>query len=157
MGNRAVIIGSETLKPTKNPHTDYGVYLHWNGGMDTIKPLCALAKKLGIRPLNQDSSYGAAYLAGLMTSFFADGLSVGIVSFNHEANKTEAKLREQLTADLDPGDNGIYFIDDDWSISDRIKFLTKEQDDHQFYDMLEELVKCQGPGIVKQYQESKNT
>ena len=39
MGNRAVITTQEYLT---NPDT-IGVYLHWNGGRDSVRPSCSTA------------------------------------------------------------------------------------------------------------------
>ena len=56
MGNRAVI----TTKERK-----IGLYLHWNGGRDTIEPLLKYCELQGFRPPSQDC-YGWARMCQVM-------------------------------------------------------------------------------------------
>ena len=44
MGNRAVITIRDNLK---NRDDWQSIYLHWNGGYDTVKPALDLAKEYG--------------------------------------------------------------------------------------------------------------
>lgn len=53
MGNRAVITDAEKK---------IGLYLHCNGGRDTIEPLLAYCKLKGYRDVENDPSYAFARL-----------------------------------------------------------------------------------------------
>lgn len=96
MGNRAVI----TTVDRK-----IGVYVHWNGGRDTIQPLLKYCELKGFRPPSSDP-YGWARLCQVLGNFFGGTLSVGIGPYS-----TDRKM--------DPGDNGIYVIDG-WRIVERL-------------------------------------
>ena len=97
MGNRAVITTRKDLK-------DIGVYLHWNGGRDSVEGFLTYCKIKGYRPPEYDN-YGWAYLCTTIGNFFGQsGLSLGV----DVANKL----------DCDNWDNGTYIIKD-WKIVDR--------------------------------------
>lgn len=95
MGNRAVIT---------TPKKDLALYLHWNGGRDSVEPLLKYCELQGYRPPSSDN-YGWARMAQVMGNFFGGALSLGIDSFK--------RLGDQ-------GDNGVYIIDG-WEIVDRIE------------------------------------
>ena len=114
MGNRAVVTFNNRssiekyIKDASRPmhlegyvedHPDtIGVYLHWNGGYDSIKPFCMACKELGYRSPASDD-YGIACFIQLVRNFFGmDGLSVGV--------NTLSRL------DCDNGDNGVFFVDE---------------------------------------------
>jgi hypothetical protein len=112
MGNRAVI----TTKEQK-----IGVYLHWNGGRDSIEGFLAVCKDLGHRPPEQDC-YGWARLCQVIGNFFGDTTSIGIDTLDR--------------LDCDNGDNGMYIIEN-WDIVER-KFIGeyfKEQNEYSLEDM----------------------
>lgn len=114
MGNRAVI--------TTKEH-EIGVYLHWNGGRDTVAPLLRYCELQGYRPPSADC-YGWARICQVMGNFFGGSLSLGIDRF------------ERLG---DPGDNGIYVIDG-WEIVGREGLYDgfAEEDGYDFDEMLHE-------------------
>ena len=95
MGNRAVITTRDNYK-----NNGVGVYLHWNGGRDSVEAFLATCKAKGYRPPERDC-YGWAYLCREIANFFDDGLSVGIDTLNR--------------LDCDNGDNGTYIIEN-WEI-----------------------------------------
>lgn len=95
MGNRAVIT---------TPEKDMALYLHWNGGRDTVEPLLKYCEMQGYRPPSADS-YGWARMAQVMGNFFGGSTSIGFDRF------------ERLG---DQGDNGVYIIDG-WKIVGRIE------------------------------------
>lgn len=96
MGNRAVITTAERK---------IGLYLHWNGGRDTVEPLLRYCELKGYRaPSNDD--YGWARLCQVVGNFFGGTLSVGIMPYSDDGC-------------MDPGDNGIYVIEG-WRIADRV-------------------------------------
>ena len=96
MGNRAVI----TTVDRK-----IGLYVHWNGGRDTIQPLLKYCELKGFRPPSSDS-YGWARLCQVLGNFFGGTLGVGIGPYTTDRR-------------MDPGDNGIYVIDG-WRIVERL-------------------------------------
>lgn len=95
MGNRAVIT---------TPEKNLALYLHWNGGRDTVEPLLKYCELQGYRPPTSDC-YGRARMAQVVGNFFGGFLSLGIDRFD--------RLGDQ-------GDNGVYVIDG-WEIVDRIE------------------------------------
>lgn len=96
MGNRAVI----TTRERK-----VGLYLHWNGGRDTVEPLLRYCELQGYRPPSEDD-YGWARLAQVVGNFFSGSTSVGIGAYTTDVR-------------MDPGDNGIYVVDG-WRIAERL-------------------------------------
>ena len=109
MGNRAVI---------QMQGQDVGIYLHNNGGYDTIAPLLHVAKHYGIR----GDDYGIARLAQMLGNFFGGILNIGISTTDH--------------LDMDNGDNGTYVIDDQFNIVDRLFYDGPEQSNHPFEEMV---------------------
>lgn len=71
MGNRAVITLAK--KPTAN---SVGIYLHWNGGAESVLAFAEAAKHFGVRL--HDETYATARLAQIIGNFFGGTLSVGI-------------------------------------------------------------------------------
>lgn len=114
MGNRAVIT---------TPKRELGLYVHWNGGRDTIEPLLKYCELKGYRPPSEDS-YGWARMCQVLGNFFGGTLSVGIDAYSNDNW-------------MNPGDNGIYVIDG-WSITDRIHPYEgfEEQQEYDFNEML---------------------
>ena len=115
MGNRAVI---------QMQGQDVGIYLHNNGGYDTIKPLLDVAKTYGIR----GDDYGIARLAQMLGNFFGGTLSLGVSTLD--------KL------DRDNGDNGTYVVDSQFNIVDRLFKRSPEQDGHPYKEMVREFCKA---------------
>lgn len=70
MGNRAVI-------------TDEGrniaVYLHWNGGRDSVEGFLEYCKRKGCRGFGDDTPYAAARLTQVVANFMGGTLSVGVM------------------------------------------------------------------------------
>lgn len=118
MGNRAVIA---------TPEKDVGIYLHWNGGRDSVEAFLKYAELRGIRKPEVDN-YGWARLTQIIANFFGDSLSIGVGRFEN--------------LDTSNGDNGIYLIKD-WQIVGRENFHGEEQDTHDLLEMLLQIDKCQ--------------
>jgi hypothetical protein len=101
MGNRAVITFSE------NRSKGVGIYLHWNGGLESVLAFLDAAKARGFRDPASDPSYAMARLCGLIHEFFgvrdSCSLGVGLLSALHTDN----------------WDNGVYVVGKDWAIVDR--------------------------------------
>jgi hypothetical protein len=104
MGNRAVITTEKR---------DIGVYLHWNGGRDSVDGfLCYCFMKRYRQP--EKDCYGWAYLCTVIGNYMdGSGLSLGV-------DKLE-------NLDCDNWDNGMYIIKD-WHIVGREYFKGSEQD-----------------------------
>lgn len=71
MGNRAVITTAK--KPTED---SVGIYLHWNGGPESVLAFAEAAKSFGVR--FSDEHYATARLAQIIGNFFGGTLSVGV-------------------------------------------------------------------------------
>jgi len=95
MGNRAVI-GFE------NQST--GIYLHWNGGEESVRAFLDCAKALGVRDPVRDS-YGVARLVQIIGNFLGGSLSLGVGNLE--------------SLDCDNYDNGLYMVGQDWEIVER--------------------------------------
>lgn len=117
MGNRAVVTTEDNFK-----NNGIGVYLHWNGGRDSIEGFLKYCELRGFRAPDEDN-YGWARLTQVIANFFgADGLSVGVDTIDH--------------LDCDNGDNGVYFIKG-WEIVGRAYFDDgEEQDEYDLDEML---------------------
>ena len=109
MGNRAVI---------KFGGTSQGIYLHWNGGVESVQAFLDCAKRYKLR----SGSYGAARLCQIIGNFFGGSLSLGVDDIHH--------------LDCDNGDNGMFIINDDWTIRSREyvpDHVTLEKFDQNYY------------------------
>lgn len=128
MGNRAVITTRKDLK-------DIGVYLHWNGGRDSVEAFLAYCKLSGFRPPEQDN-YAWASLVTVISNFFGGtGYSIGV------------DVAEKL--DYDNYDNGTYIIKG-WEIVDRMYYEGREQNNYKLRDMLIEIDRCQRNPLGKE-------
>jgi hypothetical protein len=68
MGKRAVI-------GFKDKST--GIYLHWNGGEESVRAFLECARTYGVRDPVRDS-YGIARLVQIIGNFFGGSLSIGL-------------------------------------------------------------------------------
>ena len=126
MGNRAVI----TIKEKKVPQEDWNsLYLHWNGGRDSVEPFLHVAKLYGIR-CNDDPSYAIARLSQLIGNYFGGTLSVGIGAYKR--------------LDTNNWDNGTYIIED-WEIVEREFFEGKEQQEYDFDEFVKDIREVNDP------------
>lgn len=114
MGNRAVI----TTRDKK-----IGVYLHWNGGRDSVEAFLKYCKLKGYRTPERDC-YGWARLCQVIGNYFGGELSIGI------------DLYDRL--DTDNGDNGVYVIEN-WEIVDRLFIDWPEQHEYDLISMLRDI------------------
>ena len=120
MGNRAVITTRENFD-----NNGIGIYLHWNGGRDSVEAFLKYCELKGYRRPDKDN-YGWARLCQVIGNFFGGSTSVGI--------DTVDKL------DCDNWDNGVYIIEG-WKIVDRKYFEGCEQTNHKLEEMLMEIDK----------------
>ena len=117
MGNRAVITTKHNFE-----NNGIGVYVHWNGGRDSVEAFLEYCKRKGYASPTMDNSYGFAYLVTTIGNFFGSGYSLGV--------DVVSRL------DCDNWDNGVYIIDD-WNIVDRKYFENGiEQDEYDLEEMV---------------------
>ena len=117
MGNRCVIT---------TPQRRVGLYLHWNGSIDTVEPLLKYCELKGYRSPEADC-YGWARMCAVMCNFFGGTLSVGIDAYIDDEREN-------------PGDNGIYVISN-WKVVERVYPYDgyEEIREHDFDGMLRAL------------------
>ena len=118
MGNRAVITTKENFE-----NNGLGVYLHWNGGYDSVSAFLKYCELKGYRAPDTDC-YGWARLCQVIGNFFGGSTSIGINTVN--------KL------DCDNWDNGVYIIKG-WEIVDRKYNRYAEQMNYEMEEMLLEI------------------
>lgn len=122
MGNRAVITTRENFN-----NDGVGVYLHWNGGRDSVQAFLTYCKMKEYREPTSDN-YGWARLCQVIGNFFGGSTSIGIDVCNN--------------LDCDNWDNGTYIIDG-WDIVDRKYLISSEQNEYDLYNMLCEIDEAQ--------------
>ena len=105
MGNRCTIT---------RPQKDVYIYLHWNGGRDSVEAFLEYCRLRNFRSPESDS-YGLARLTQVVANFFGGGLSIGI-----------GAVGENIKS-INPGDNGCYVVGEDWKIVERLFFNGAEQ------------------------------
>jgi len=115
MGNRAVI----TTKDKK-----IGIYLHWNGGRDSVEAFLKYCELRGFRCPENDC-YGWARMCQIIGNFFGGEASIAIDRF------------EDIEHSAD-WDNGVYIIEN-WQIVGRENFEGEEQQDHDLRGMVREI------------------
>lgn len=118
MGNRAVITTKEKR---------IGIYLHWNGGRDSVTAFLTYCKLKGYRKPEEDD-YGWARLCQVIGNFFGGDCSIGINTLKN--------------LDCNNYDNGTYIIEN-WEIVDRMYFKGEEQNTHDLLEMLLDINKSQ--------------
>lgn len=121
MGNRAVI------KPVGK---NIGVYLHWNGGIDSVTAFLKYCELKGFRSF--DDAYGMARFCQVVGNFFGGGLSVGI--------ETDVSISKEYAEWLD---NGIYVVKD-WDIVEHL-YSSEGREGYDLNQMLKEIDKKQPP------------
>ena len=89
MGNRAVITFDK--KPTPD---SLGIYLHWNGGPESVLAFLEAANQLNVRI--GDDGYEFARVVQIIANFFGGTTSIGV-----------GKLK---TLDCDNGNNGLFIV-----------------------------------------------
>jgi hypothetical protein len=116
-----------------------GVYLHWNGGRDSVEAFLKYCDIKGHRSPDSDN-YGWARLAQVIGNFFGGTLSIGI------------DVCRKL--DCDNYDNGVYLIKD-WKIVGRQYKRGGEQTEYNLLEMLVEIDKKQPIQLGKEFIEQK--
>lgn len=95
MGNRCGILLKE-VSDKITPDTPV-IYLHWNGGLASVKAFIRAGKYFGVRC----GQYGSARLVQIIGNWFGGTLSLGIQSYGNIKNWNE--------------DNGLYVVEN-WNI-----------------------------------------
>ena len=135
MGNRAVI----TIKENDinvNKQDWNSLYLHWNGGRDSVEPFLYVAKLYGIR-CQDDSSYAIARLSQLIGNTLKGTLSLGVGAY---------KCLDTTS------DNGVYVVKD-WEIIERENFDGEEQSEYDFDKMVKDIREANDS--IFEYEEEK--
>lgn len=115
MGNHAVIT-------TKDVKSAPAIYLHWNGGIESVLAFLHAAEDLGFRDPLGDESYGMGYLQALTAMFFGGGESTGM--------GTRGGLGDDY-------DNGTYILGPKFTIAKRIN-APRGDDGTKFEDLSEQ-------------------
>ena len=136
MGNRAVIGWQD--KDGNFSEESVGVYLHWNGGRDSVEAFLAYCEMMGFRSPSFDNQYGIARFVQVIANWFGeDGLSIGVDKI--------------CNLDTDNWDNGLY-ICKDWRIVDR-KYAHGEQLEYSLIEFVHDLNEKQPEGMRKTEEE----
>lgn len=112
MGDRAVITAS------KVKDSGLGIYLHWNGSIESVVAFCDVARQLNYRDPTIDEDYGMARLCSLicLVSPFADAIGGAGSGIRGSAG---VGINDLSKLDCDNCDNGVYVIGPKWEIEDR--------------------------------------
>jgi hypothetical protein len=102
MGNRAVI-------QFGNSSDAVGIYLHWDGGPESVEAFLRCARDLQLR----GDDYGVARLCQIIGNWFGGSLSLGCGPVS------------QL--DTNNGDNGTYIVEN-WQVTKRLYCRTSKLD-----------------------------
>ena len=114
-GNSAVITTKENMD-----NNGIGIYLHWNGGRDSVRAFLKYCELKGSRAPSEDND-GWARLCQVIGNFLGGTGSLGIDTVNH--------------LDCNNWDNGVYLIEG-WEIVGRMYFDGEEQDYYELIKML---------------------
>lgn len=106
MGNRAVITASTEFDAP-------AIYLHWNGGRDSVEGFLKVAREKGF---DVTTAEGWDQFAQFIAEHF----------FNCDVGRTVYREPYGRT-DKDNGDNGVYLVDDNWNIWSRLHEPRNEQ------------------------------
>lgn len=125
MGNRAVIkVQGETV----------GIYLHWNGGVESVLAFLKAADALGVRDPVGDPSYFTARMVQIIGNFFRGTLSLGV----------------GIADRMDDSDNGTFVIGKDFTI------VRRNRDGVMTYDDLTDSLKDYSDKVYAAVMERNN-
>lgn len=99
MGNRCIITTQKAWCADGS-----GLYLHWNGGRDSVNAFTTYCRLKGFRSPVRDWGYALARLTQVVSNWFGGSLSVGIVPARCGAGD----------------DNGVFFLGNDWKVARHI-------------------------------------
>ena len=109
---------------------ELGLYLHWNGGIDSVTAFLEYCKLKDYRDFGGKNAdgYGLARFCQVVSNFFGGTTSIGI--------ETDVKETEDYAKWMD---NGIYIVDG-WDISKRIS----PSEGNEGYDLKKMLLQIDG-------------
>ena len=124
MGNRCLIAFKEKESKKKKEEVPC-IYLHWNGGRDSVEAFLDATKRLGVR--TNDQFYGMARMTQIISNYLGGTLSIGISNVGDW--------------DLDFLDNGVYWVDG-LEIYDRTNTYDgfEEQKEYDHEEMVKEII-----------------
>jgi hypothetical protein len=129
MGNRAVITVPQSTWKDKackeHKCKRAGLYLHWNGGRDSVEGFIKYCSIMEFRDTGLDDTYALARLTQICANFIGGGLSVGVGALEH--------------LDCNNYDNGVYIIGKGWRIVGREHHKGAEQSKYKLLNMLDEI------------------
>lgn len=128
MGNRAIIQTKESYE-----NEGIGIYLHWNGGRDSVEAFLKYCELKGYRSPDCDN-YGWARLCQVIGNYFGGALSIGIDNFGKSVGEWQ--------------DNGTYIIKG-WKIVDR-KCWGDDCEEQNNYDLTRMLIDIDKAQPVKE-------
>lgn len=110
MGNRAYVVFDNTRNETpKGSDALPAVYLHWNGGPESVYGFLAYTKKV-CRP--GDNEYIPARFVQIVGNYFSENLSLGLIAVKRE---DVGDLTEMI-------DNGVYVVNvDTFEVTNRYR------------------------------------
>lgn len=124
MGNRAVITASKSANVAES--NDLGIYLHWNGGWDSVKGFLTYCKIKGYTSPERDEN-GYIQLARVIQNFM---------------KSSTVEVAPCRALDCDNWDNGVYVIEN-WKIVGRQYFKGKEQHEYDLEEFVKYVDECQ--------------
>ena len=133
MGNRAII---------KGKGSNLGVYVHWNGGYDSVLAFTQYCKLKEYRSPETDD-YGVARLCQVIGNFFGGSTSVGVWNMKDETTMTPEIVKDYWL------DNGVYEIEN-WEIVAHWNSDLVTEEYHEGYDLTELLCKIDENMPVKE-------
>ena len=138
MGNRAVIAFKQKhISKEQSP----AIYLHWNGGRDSVEAFLKASEIIGIRW--GDPSYACARLSQIIGNWMRGNLSLGVSAYSN--------------LDTDNGDNGVFWIEGG-KIVGREFVQYAEQNEHDLDEFVEEIMRANRhiyPDAFKEYEQSR--
>ena len=124
MGNRCLIAFKEKESKKKKEEVPC-IYLHWNGGRDSVEAFLDASKRLGVR--TNDQFYGMARMTQIISNYLGGTLSIGVSN----------------VGDWDLGflDNGVYWVDG-LEIYDRTDTYDgfEEQKEYDHEEMVQDII-----------------
>jgi hypothetical protein len=122
MGNSAVITTEAK---------EIAVYLHWNGGRDSVEAFLEACHRIGLRA-PEDDGYGWARMCQVIGNWIGGTESLGIYSYKHLKSANY--------------DNGVYIIKN-WTIIGREQFSGEEQNEYELEEFVNDILENQPKNV----------
>lgn len=133
---RLIRMGNSCFVTT--PKKQVGIYLHWNGGRDSIESFCEYMRILDTANIVGDQGYALAQFSKVVGNYLGTD-SIGLYPYDESCRDC---------------DNGVYVLGKNWSIEERIypscyadgdEF--KEQYEHTIDEMVRDIDNRQPEGL----------